>query len=141
MAAASRKLSDGDYARLADFRHALRRFLDFSAKAAEGEGLTPRQHQALLAIRGSPGSVATVGRLAERLCLRPNTAAELAKRLETGGLISRTSCTSDRRIVLLRLTPEGEGKLEVLTRAHRRELRQLGPALASLFETLGEEER
>ncbi len=141
MAAASRKLSDGDYARLADFRHALRRFLDFSAKAAEGEGLTPRQHQALLAIRGSPEGVASVGRLAERLCLRPNTAAELAKRLEAGGLISRASCTTDRRIVKLRLTPEGEKKLEVLTRAHRRELRQLGPALASLFETLGEEER
>ena len=40
-------LSDTDYAALAEFRFALRRFQVFSeAKAAEA-GLTPQQHQAL----------------------------------------------------------------------------------------------
>ena len=140
MAIPSKQLSDEDYWRLADFRYALRRFLDFSAKAAADEGLTPAQHQALLVIRGCPAATATVGRLAERLCIRPNSAAELAQRLEAAGLISRETCTSDRRTVLLQPTREGEAKLEVLTRAHRNELRQIGPEITVLVRRLGREE-
>ena len=138
MAAKPKRLSSADYARIADFRHALLRFLDFSSLAAEEAGLTPRQHQALLVIRGSPAATATVVRLAERLCLRPNTAAEFAQRLEAAGLIFRESCETDRRIVLLTLTPVGEAKLEVLTHAHRRELRQCGPEMAAFLESLAE---
>ena len=48
-------LSDGDYATLAGFRYALRQFARYSEAAAEKAGLTPRQHQALLAIRAGPG--------------------------------------------------------------------------------------
>ncbi len=42
----------GDYERLAQWRHLLRRFLVFSESEALRHGLTPRQHQALLAIKG-----------------------------------------------------------------------------------------
>jgi hypothetical protein len=45
-------LADEDYTALADFRHALRQFLAFSEQAATTCGLTPQQHQALLAIAG-----------------------------------------------------------------------------------------
>ncbi|HWT99096.1 MAG TPA: hypothetical protein VN229_15820, partial [Terriglobales bacterium] len=51
----SPKLSKDDYEKLAEFRLGLRRFLDFSEQAAKEMGLTPRQHQALLSIRGYPG--------------------------------------------------------------------------------------
>jgi DNA-binding MarR family transcriptional regulator len=139
MSGLQKNLSDADYARLADFRYALRRFLEFSANAASGEGLTPRQHQAMLVIRGSEGARATVGRLAERLCLKPNTAAELAKRLESGGWITRESGENDRRTVVLALTPSAEATLERLSRAHHRELRQIGPEMAALFGSLAEE--
>lgn len=122
----TKPLTDADFARLADFRYALRKFLNFSARAAAAEGLTPQQHQAMLAVRGSPGGVATVGKLAERLCLRHNSAVELAQRLEAGGYITRHPSEVDRRSVMLTLTAAGESKLETLSQAHRRELRQTG---------------
>ncbi len=140
MSGSRKKLADADYARLANFRFALRRFLEFSADAARGEGLTPRQHQAMLVIRGSEGGRASVGRLAERLCLRPNPAAELAKRLEGGGWITRDPGENDRRVVVLALTPAAEATLESLSHAHRRELRQIGPEIAALFQSLAEED-
>lgn len=140
MSGSRKKLSDGDYARLADFRFALRRFLEFSADAAKREGVTPRQHQAMLVIRGSEVGRASVGRLAERLCLRPNTAAELAKRLEAGGWITREPGQVDRRVVVLALTPAAEAKLEHLSHVHRRELRQIGPEISALFQSLAEED-
>ena len=121
---------------MADFRYALRRFLEFSESAAAREGLTPQQHQALLVIRSSPGATATVRRLAERLRIKHNTAVELAQRLEAGGLILRWQSPDDGRAVCLALTDEGESKLEHLTRAHRAELRQLSPEIVELFRSL-----
>ena len=47
-------LSDREYRSLAEFRYALRTFLRFSEDAARAAGLTPAQHQLLLAIRGHP---------------------------------------------------------------------------------------
>lgn len=63
-------LGDSDYMALASFRHAIRRFQAFSEEKAIEVGLTPQQHQALLAIRGCPPDEATVGHVAERLILK-----------------------------------------------------------------------
>ena len=46
-------ISQGDYEILAAFRFELRRFLNFSEQAAKALGMTPQQHQSLLAIRAS----------------------------------------------------------------------------------------
>lgn len=132
-----KSLSDADYAALADFRYALRRFLEFSENAAAAEGLTAQQHQAMLVIRGSRGSCASVGRLAERLRVKHNTAVELAQRLEGAGLITRQPSPEDKRSVLLQLTPTGSTKLETLSLIHRRELSQLSPEIMGLFRSLG----
>jgi DNA-binding MarR family transcriptional regulator len=132
----SSKLTDADYARLGDFRYALRCFFEFSEAAAAREKLTPQQHQALLVIRSSPAAVASVGRLAERLRIRHNTAVELAQRLETAELITRQPSPDDGRSVLLRLSPMGEAKLEVLTHVHRAELHQLRPEIMALLQSL-----
>ena len=136
MPARTRKLTDADYVRLADFRYALRRFLEFSESAVAREGLTPQQHQALLVIRASTGASATVTRLAERLRIKPNTAVELAQRLEHGGLILRWQSPEDARAVCLTLTDAGEAKLEILTQVHRAELKQLSPEIVALFRSL-----
>ena len=136
MPARPRKLSDADYTRLADFRHALRCFLEFSESAAAREGLTPQQHQALLVIRASEGASAKVGRLAGRLRIKHNTAVELTQRLESAGLILRRQSPEDGRAVCLTLTEEGEAKLEILTRVHRAELKQLSPEIMALFRSL-----
>src|SRR4051812_37730163 len=119
-----------DYERLAAFRYALRRFLRFSERAAQTAGITPQQHQALLAIKGFPGrEYVTVSELAEWLQLRHHSTVELVNRLETQGLVARAHATEDRRQVNLGLTDHGEEMLAGLSAAHRAELRQIGPEL------------
>jgi DNA-binding MarR family transcriptional regulator len=122
-------LTDADFAALSSFRHALRRFLQFSADAAASAGLTPQQHQALLAIRGGAGHELLVGALAERLMLRPHSATELVNRMEKLDLVRRTTGASDRRQVAVGLSPKGEELLNGLSEAHRSELRRLRPLL------------
>lgn len=124
-----------DYTSLAEFRFLLRGFVEFSETAARGAGLTPRQHQALLQIKGFPtGQMVTVGSLAARLHIRHHSAVELVDRLEQAGLIERSADRADRRRVMLRLTAKSEALLSRLARAHHEELRRLGPALSGLLE-------
>ena len=74
--AKTKQLSKSQYELLAAFRYALRQFLHFSEEAARAAGITPQQHQALLAVKGFPGrDCVTVGELAERLQLRHHSAA------------------------------------------------------------------
>ncbi len=128
-------LTDRDYRRLAEFRFLLRRFLAFSEAAATAAGLTPRQHQALLAIKGMPEGVApTIGHLAERLAIRPHSAVELADRLEQAGLVRRTHDPADRRRVVLTLTPDAQARLAALSAEHLGELRRLSPSLLAILE-------
>jgi DNA-binding MarR family transcriptional regulator len=126
-----------DYRRLAAFRHALRRFLAFSEAAARAAGITPQQHQALLAIKGAASlETATVGFLADHLLLQPHSAAELADRMVKGGLLLRHESPSDRRRVVLSLTQAAERVLRDLSADHIRELRQSAPVIDGLFEVL-----
>jgi DNA-binding MarR family transcriptional regulator len=126
-----------DYRRLAAFRHALRRFLAFSEAAARAAGITPQQHQALLAIKGAAGpETATVGFLADHLLLQPHSAAELADRMVKSGLLLRHESASDRRRVVLSLTQAAERVLQDLSADHIRELRQSAPVIDGLFEIL-----
>ena len=126
-----------DYEVLADFRYGLRHFLDFSETAARAAGLAPRQHQALLAIKGfSAQGLMSVGELAERLAIHHNSAVELTGRLARAGLIARSNDAADRRRILLRLTAEAEAKLASLSATHLEELRRLRPVLLRLLQAL-----
>ncbi len=136
MTKAGGALSDADYAALAEFRYALRRFLSFSEARAVEAGLTPQQHQALLAIRGAPPGEATVGYVAERLILKPHSATGLLNRLESLGMISRETADADRRRALLRLTAKAHRILEALSVAHRAEIRNMRPALAEILSSI-----
>ncbi len=130
-------LADADYRRLAAFRHALRDFLAFSAAEAEAVGLTPQQHQALLAIRGRAGeSPPTIKSLAAQLMIRHNSAVELVRRLEDAGLLRRTEAAEDRRQIQLSLTSKGDAALAALSASHLAELRQRGPQLVSILQAL-----
>lgn len=132
------RLDMEDYRALAAFRYSLRKFLGFSEKAARAEGLTPQQHQALLAVQGFPSQAGmTVGDLAEWLQLRHHSAVGLADRLSALGLLLRRRDPQDRRRVRLRLTPKGLRLIERLTLAHREELRRLGPQLAAALRGAG----
>ena len=134
-----RGVSKAEYETMAAFRYALRRFLHFSEEGATSVGLTPRQHQALLAIKGFPGRESvTIGELAERLQVRHHSAVGLADRLAAQGLVTREQGEADRRRVLLSLTPAGAAVLERLAVIHRDELRRLGPEIISALARLAE---
>ncbi|HEY7805699.1 MAG TPA: helix-turn-helix domain-containing protein [Croceibacterium sp.] len=131
------KLQETDYATLAGFRYELRKFSRYSERAAGEAGLTPRQHQALLAIRAGPGGALHVGQLAERLFLRPHSASELVQRMVEQDLVTREPGTEDKRQVTLTLSDHGEKVLEYLSQSHRAELRRLRPMLQELLAGLG----
>lgn len=130
------ELDEESYRALAGFRYELRRFLHFSENAARGAGLTPQQHQALLAIRAAGEGGMLVGELAERLLLRPHSASELAARLQRQNLAIRAHDAADRRQVRLRLTAHAAEILTSLSVAHRAELQRSGPMLQGLLEKL-----
>jgi DNA-binding MarR family transcriptional regulator len=123
-----------EYQALSEFRHLIRCFLEFSQKAAQGVGLTPRQHQALLAIKGFPGGgKVTVGNLAHRLRIRHHTAVELVDRLTEGGLVRRAHDPVDHRRVFLELTELADALLAELSSAHLDELSRIEPMLKEVL--------
>jgi DNA-binding MarR family transcriptional regulator len=135
--ASNKPLAKADYEALAQFRYQLRQFLSFSEKAAVATGITPRQHQALLAIKGFPGrDQITIGELAEQLAIAHHTAVELADRLVAQDLVSRSPGSKDRRTVLLRVTRKGETLLTKLSLAHRAEIQKIGSHLRQLLDGL-----
>lgn len=120
-------LSKDQYEELADFRYKLRCFLHFSENAARKIGITPNQHQLLLAIQGYPNrDYATPTELAERLQLKHHSCLGLIQRCEQSELIERFENPSDGRSLYLRLTQRGLETLEQLTTLHQTELESLG---------------
>lgn len=126
--------SQADYEALSQFRYLIRCFMEFSQEAAKAEGLTPRQHQALLAIRGfRGGGPVTIGDLAERLRLRHHTTVELVDRLSDAGLVERVLDPADQRRVLLELTGRAAGHLAELSAVHLDELSRIEPLLKQVL--------
>jgi DNA-binding MarR family transcriptional regulator len=118
-------VTDAEYQSLARFRRALRSFLHFSEQAAREAGLTPSQHQLMLAIRGSDiGQAPTIGEVAGWMKLRHHSTVELVDRAEAAGLVRRIQDTDDQRRQRLVLTKDGESKLAGLSALHREELRR-----------------
>ncbi len=133
----SARPDQADYQLLAEFRYRIRCFLGFSQNRARAVGLTPRQHQALLAIRGFSGDrPANVGDLAERLRIRHHSAAELVDRLAEAGLVERSHDPVDQRRVLLNLTARAEECLAGLSAAHLEELERMAPLLEQMLAML-----
>ena len=133
----SRDLDDADYQRLLRFRISLRRFLHWSEEQAEKAGLTPAQHQLLLAIRGHDGEAGpTIGDVAGYLLLRHHSAVGLVDRAGKAGFVERVEDGGDRRVVRLRLTPLGAQLLQQLTATHLEEIQRLTPRIQELSQGL-----
>lgn len=130
-------LEDADYQRLLQFRTGLRRFLHWSEEQAEKEGLTAAQHQLLLAIRGHDGTLGpTIGEAAGYLLLQHHSAVGLVDRAVKAGLVERHEDTVDRRVVRLRLTPQGTEVLRRLAKLHLEEIKRLAPRIRDLSQGL-----
>jgi DNA-binding MarR family transcriptional regulator len=129
-----RNPSEEDYRRLLSFRSGLRRFLKWSEEQAKAAGLTPKQHQLLLAVRGHDDPRGpTIKEAAGYLLLRHNSTVELVNRAEAGGFIRREQSDGDRRMVRLKLTPVGEQRLRAISELTLEELKRYEPALAPVL--------
>ena len=130
-----RPLSTADYLTLARLRHALREVERRSDDAARAAGLSPAQHELLVAVKGHPGpGPPSVSDLARVLRLRLHSALELINRAEECGLIARLGDPYDGRRHLVSLTPLGDGRLKELSAVHRDELRRLATEVAFLHD-------
>jgi DNA-binding MarR family transcriptional regulator len=129
--------SDAVYAKLLALRTGLRRFERWSEQQARAAGLTPAQHQLLLAIRGHADPAGpTIGEVADHLLLKHHSAVGLVDRAEAAGLVVRARAADDHRVVRLALTRSGARRLEALSRLHVEELRRLTSQLSDIGEGL-----
>lgn len=135
-------LSPADYRVLASFRRSLRRFLDFSAKAARNAGLTTQHYQALLALKAAdPSKPLTIGDIADELLLRHHSAVELVNRLANRDLVRGVASPADGRRVAVQLTRRGEATIASLAEVHREELRRVGPEFRHVLGIMAEQKR
>jgi DNA-binding MarR family transcriptional regulator len=93
------------------------------------EDISSTQYNVLRILRGSPEGL-PCGEIANRMITRDPDITRLLDRLEKRGLISRCRQTKDRRMVMVRITPEGLKLLarldEPVQEGHRRQLGHLG---------------
>lgn len=136
IAGQTREIAKAEYEAIAGFRYAIRRYLRFSEQAARAAGITPQQHQLMLAIKGFPSRErATISELADRLQMRQHSMVGLVDRTEAQGLVRREHGVLDRRQVFVSLTPSGEEILRRLISQHRRELANMRNTLIMVGET------
>ena len=128
-------LTDADFRRLLNFRDGLRAFLKWSDDQAEAVGLTGSQHQLLLAIRGH-GEAPSISDIANHLLLRHHSVVGLVDRVAAAGLVERVPDPDDHRVVRLRLSAQGQRKLDSLSALHLEELGRLRTRFSSLWEGL-----
>ncbi len=128
------QLEDADYQRLLKLRTSLRQYMHWSELQAQAAGLTPAQHQLLLAVRGHDEPRGpTISDVAGYLLLKHHSTVELVKRAEALGLVGRASDPDDARVVRLSLTAKGAAALESLASLHLEELARLAGDLQSLW--------
>ncbi len=132
-------LTDEQYAQLLQLRTGLRRFLHWSEEQAVEHGLTPAQHQLLLAVRGSSARGGpTIGELSQALVLRHHSVVGLVDRAQSAGLVARRRDPARQSLVRVRLTDLGRKALRGLALVHLRETAELAPAMQALWLAIAE---
>jgi DNA-binding MarR family transcriptional regulator len=137
MSTIPKDLPDEQYEQLLQLRVGLRRFLRWSEEQAEAHGLTPAQHQLLLAIRGSSARRGpTIGELSQALALRHHSVVGLVDRAQAAGLVARRRDRQRHSLVHVRLTDRGRRHLRGLAQVHLREIAELAPAMQALWQAI-----
>ena len=122
-----------DFEALAAFRRTLRRFLRFTERTAREAGITPQQHQVLLAAMGQPGrDWSTMGEVQDALQTEHHTVVGLVDRCEAAGLLVREKHGEDRRVVRIVPTEKGKKVLAEVTGKNLVELRALSVLVQDL---------
>ena len=126
--------TDEQFARILEFRIALRRFGRFSEEQAANLDMTAAQYQLLLAIRGHADRRGpTIADVARALLIRHHSAVGLVDRTQDLGLVERRRDPDDQRLARLALTPLGHKQVNALAQAHLTELRSLAEVLSELL--------
>jgi len=121
-----------NYNVMAEFRYQIRRFMRFSEETARAGGLEPQQYQLMLAIKGMPDDMRPrIGEVAQRRQIQHHSTVELVDRLARRGLVRRRRSESDRREVLLELSPRGDKLLQEMALRHWAEYREVAPYLVA----------
>jgi DNA-binding MarR family transcriptional regulator len=124
-----------------NLRTGLRRFLHWSEEQADAHGLTPAQHQLLLAVRGSGAQHGpTIGELSEALVLRHHSVVGLIDRAQSAGLVTRRRDPSRHSLVHIQLTDLGQKALRDLSQTHLQEIAELAPAMQALWRAIATSE-
>jgi DNA-binding MarR family transcriptional regulator len=125
-----------DYAFWAEFRYQVRLWMRISEEAALEAGLSPQQHQVLLAIKGFPGSERPrIADLAERMQIRHHSMVGLLDRMEMQGFVRREPLGGGRGVSIV-LTGDGERVLAEVSRVLRPKLRAAGRRLVGALAPL-----
>lgn len=112
----------------------MRRFLRWSEEQAAAVGLTPAQHQLLVAIKGHPGPrPPSIREIADYLLLQSHSAVGLVDRAEAAGVVLRRPDSADARVVRVELTEKGDKLVTELTEGHLARLYELAAALNELL--------
>jgi DNA-binding MarR family transcriptional regulator len=95
----------------------------------KAEDLSLTQYNVLRILRGAPQGLAC-GEIARRMITRDPDVTRLLDRLEKRGLIARTRESHDRRMVVVRIAPEGRKLVdrldEPVRKIHSKQLGHLG---------------
>ena len=129
-----------DYRAVARFRSALRTFDHAATEAARAADLTFQRYLLLLMVKGAPAGDerATINDVAERLKVEPHTITGAVSRAEAAGLVVREQCTEDGRRRWIRLTPEGERRLEQVVTALQAQREELVAAIEAVADNVRE---
>jgi DNA-binding MarR family transcriptional regulator len=105
------------------------------AEECEPYGVTPVQFSILTVTAAKPGI--EQGELAHEIGVDRTTLANVLARLETRALLTRAIATTDRRVKLITLTPDGHATLKQMQpaaeRAHARTIEALPPEQQAAF--------
>lgn len=109
-------------------------------------GLSPATYNVLRILRGSGETGMACGEIGERMLTRVPDVTRLIDRLEERGLVTRSREAQDRRVVTVRITPDGVELLSQLDRPvmqyYKRQLGHVGRerlnALVELLEAVRE---
>jgi DNA-binding MarR family transcriptional regulator len=122
----------------------LQRTADLLARGAEGvikrSGLSGTQYNVLRILRGAGPSGLCCGEVAERMITHDPDITRLLDRLEKRGLVVRARESKDRRVITVRIAPQGLGILskldEPIAELHRQQLRHLGKRRLQLLKEI-----
>jgi DNA-binding MarR family transcriptional regulator len=127
-------VGDAGYARLADLRAGIRRYLAWAEQRAREHGMTPAQVQLALAVRACPDPAGpTLTELAETLLLRHHSVVGLVDRAALAGFVARVRDERRPTHVHVQLTEEGAQRLEALSVLHLAWLERHAPDLAATW--------